>query len=101
VKRFPGTVTLSDPLTFPQVFAVQDAIAATEELGAVTVQRYNHAILPGIFECVEEWALEGFPDNPTVDTFPATPSKASAELIGWLIREVVDLFEDSEPDPNA
>jgi len=101
VKRWPGTVTLSDPLTFPQVIAFQDAIDAASELGSsVTVSKYNQALLPGILECVEAWDLGNFPDPVGEDNFPATPRTASASLIGWLVTEIVVLFGESEPDPN-
>ena len=102
VKRFPGTVTLSDPLTFPQVFAIQDALEAAGELGdEIQVLRYNHAILPGVIECVEKWELEGVPNPPDADNFPATPAEASARLVAWLVGEISDLFNEAEPDPEA
>jgi hypothetical protein len=102
VKRFPGEVTLSDPLTFPQVFAIQDALAEAGELGPDSnVMRYNRAILPGVLECVEKWGLKNFPKDPTPDTFPATPSLASANLVAWLISEISELFNEAEPDPEA
>jgi hypothetical protein len=101
VKRWPGTVTLSDPLTFPQVIAFQDAIDVADELGSsATVSKYNQALLPGVLECVEAWELENFPSPVGMDNFPATPRKASSDLIGWLVTELVKLFTDSEPDPN-
>ena len=101
VKRWPGTVTLSDPLTFPQALAVEDALEAAKELGEEASQRrQNYTVLPGLLGCVEKWDLDGFVENPTADTFPSTPAIASAELIGWLIEEVISLYYEAEPDPN-
>ncbi len=101
VDKWPGTVTLSDPLTFPQALAVEDALAAAKELGEEASQRrQNYTVLPGLLGCVEEWDLENFPKNPTADTFPSTPAKPNAEIIGWLIDEIIGLYYEAEPDPN-
>lgn len=101
VDRWPGTVTLSDPLTFPQSLAVEDALAAAQELGEEASQRrQNYTVLPGLLGCVEKWDLDGFPEKPTADTFPSTPALAAAELIAWLIEEIISLYYEAEPDPN-
>ena len=104
VDHFAGEVTLSDPLTFPQVFAIEDVLNASKELGEdTTVARYHHSVLPGILVCVEKWDLKGggFPKDPTVDTFPATPREESSELIAWLMNEIVELYAKADPDPEA
>jgi len=102
VERFPGTVTLSDPLTFPQALAMEDALEAAKELGETSVRRQNYTVLPGLIACVEEWNIdaEGFPANPTADTFPSTPATPAAQLIAWLIEEIILLYYEAEPDPN-
>jgi len=103
VKRWPGTVTLSDPLTFPQALAVEDALDAAKELGEEASQRrQNYTILPGLLACVEEWHIEGkgFPKSPSAETFPSTPATPVAELIAWLIEEIIGLYYEAEPDPN-
>ena len=101
VKRFPGTVTLADPLTFPQSFAIEDAILAVKELGEKsTLLRYNAAWLAGILPCVEKWAIEGIPSSPTLDTFPTTPRTSSAKLIAWLVDEVMELYKEGDEVPN-
>ena len=100
VDRWPGKVTLSDPLTFPQSLAVEDALDAAQELGEATQRRQNYTVLPGLLGCVEEWNLDGFVENPTADTFPSTPAIPSAELIGWLIDEIIGLYHEAKPDPN-
>ena len=77
VKRFPGTVTLSDPLTFPQSLAVEDALDAAQELGEVSVRRQNYTVLPGLMECVEEWDIEGkgFPQNRMRESVASTTKR--------------------------
>lgn len=100
VGRFPGAVTLSDPLTFPQKFAIEDANTVAVGLGETTQSRLNYALLPGICACVEKWDLEGFAEGFTPDTFPATPPVASAELVSWLLEEITLLYTEAEAVPN-
>lgn len=98
VKRYPGTVTISDPLTFPQAVAFENAIGSTREGQGLT--EANHLCVPGILKCAEEWRLANFPEQPTADTWPATPRKSSAELIAWLVEEITEVYKEAEPDPN-
>jgi hypothetical protein len=99
VKRFPGTVTLADPLTYPQAIAWGEALdAARQEQSRA---RINYALLPGILACVEEWRLGNIPANPTPETFPSTPLISSAQLLSWLIEEISKLFAEAEDIPNA
>lgn len=100
IKRFPGTVTLSDPLTFPQAIAWEKAIHAARECD--TMLTVNAALLPGVLACVQEWDIKGLENPPQADTFPASPGKATAELVAWLVGEVSRLFDDAEGgDPLA
>ncbi len=99
VKRFPGTVTLADPLTYPQVIAWGEALDAARQ--EQTRPRINYALLPGVFGCVEKWALDGVPELPTPETFPSTPLVSSAQLLSWLVGEISKLFEEAEEIPNA
>ncbi len=106
VDKFPGTVTLSDPLTFPQFLAVQDAVLGVQALrdepdgGALTQEKINFMYLPGLIGCVEEWRLENFPEAVTEETFPVTPGLASNELITWLLSEILALYSEAEEVPN-
>lgn len=105
VKRFPGTVTLADPLTFPQFDAWSSAIEAAVEYvsthnGTAKQAGYDALLLPGICACIERHELaELGPLTP--DTFPATPRKSSALLIAWLVREIGQLAAEAEDIPNA
>ena len=100
VKRFTGYVILSDPLSFPQVVAYQDALIAAQELGETTWSKIRHAVLPGILACVQEWGLEGVPEAPGVDTFPATPLQSAGKLVEWLQNEITALLQEEETVPN-
>lgn len=103
VKRFPGTVVLSDPLTFPQSFAFEDALTAVDAVrdeGSPSKIRY--ALLPGVLACVEEWHLNsGFPERPVLDSFPSTPRQSVALLIDWLVGEITALYKEADEIPLA
>lgn len=105
VKRWPGTVVLSDPLTFPQFEAWAHAIEAAqayvlEHNNLAKQSAYDALLLPGLCACVVESKLSGL-DRLTPDSFPATPRKSSAELIAWLTREINALMAEAEEIPNA
>lgn len=100
VKRYPGTVVLSDPLTFPQAFAFEDALGAVSEAReSGNMGRIRYALLPGILACVEEWHLSGFPERPALDNFPSTPRVSIASLIDWLVEELTALYREADDVP--
>ena len=102
VKRYPGTVVLSDPLTFPQAFAFEDALAAVVEAReSGSMGRIRFALLPGILACVEEWHLSGFPEKPALDNFPSTPRQSIASVIDWLVEEITALYREADEVPLA
>lgn len=102
IKRYPGTVVLADPLTFPQSFAFEDALAEVERLkDAGSLSRLRYALLPGLLACVEEWHLASFPERPALDNFPSTPRLPVTQLIDWLVGEVSALYRESEEVPLA
>lgn len=100
VKKFKGSVTLSEPLSFPQVIAFQDAIEAASKLENITWQRLRFTLLPGILACVEKVEISGIDEAPTVDSFPATPLKECGELVDWLREEITSLLTDEEESPK-
>ena len=95
-----------DPLTYPQLFAYQDAIEEVQALYAKhkkmkpkslpILARVNFLLLPGIIPCVKEWKLKNVPKNPTPDTFPATPNQAAGELLNWLREEMTSIASGVE-----
>jgi hypothetical protein len=110
-KKWPGTVTLQEPLTFPGYLAWKNALDAADEarqdqkgpmtLGeAAIVPEVTSALLPGLCACVEKWELEGL-GQLTPDSFPATPRMASARLLLWLMGEIMRLVTEEEEVPNA
>jgi hypothetical protein len=102
VKKFPGSVTMPDYLSYPQVLAFRRAVKEAKELGDdVPLFEYNHALLPGIIPCVEKWEIPSLPQSITADSFPVAPSQASQRFTAWLIRLVTELMNEAEDIPNA
>ena len=99
IKKFPGSVTLYEPLTFPMVKTFEDAIQKMQELEGVRQLDNDEVLIPAICSCVEEWNLEGLGDL-TPETFPGSPRIASARLVAWLIGEIIEMYSESEEDPN-
>ena len=102
VKKWPGSVTISDPLNISQAMAFEEAINGAKDSGNpnFTSAAYCHVLLPGIFACVEKWELDGL-EGVTPDTFPGTPKIASASLIAWLTTEISKLYREADEIPNA
>lgn len=117
IKRFAGTVTLADPLTYPQLIAWEDCIDrarahepepdaqdSEKSLRYVDIARrprLSQIMLPGIIACVEKWELAGFPENVTEETFPSTPRISAGLLLVWLIDEINKLYDETGEIPNA
>jgi len=101
VKRWTGTVTISDPLNYPQALDIEAAISqATALPDGATRRQYNFTLLPAVLGCVERWDLQGLPAQVGVDSFPATPPTSSARLLAWLINEVIALYREADENPN-
>jgi hypothetical protein len=98
VKKWPGTVIISDPLSYPQLLRFREALGAVG--GNDDWMAVNYAVLPGVMACIEEYHLQGFPEQVTAENWPATPPVSSAKLIAWLIGEINALMAEAEPDPN-
>ena len=99
--KWPGTVTLYDPMTMQQEAAWERAMAnfrtaIDEGLG---ISSFNLAALPGILECVSEWKLKGFPERVTIENFPAHPRNERASLISFLVTSIAEIYKSSD-DPN-
>ena len=100
VKRYPGSVVLHDPLTYPQLIAFQNAITEAQAVGETTWVKLRQALLPGILACVESWNIEGVPEEPNMDNFPATPIVSAGNLVNWLQESITALLVEAETIPN-
>jgi len=120
VKKWPGSVTIADPLTVKQAMDIEESLDnanalipeksgdTEEEMKAwknkvaevVNSARYLYTLLPGLCGCVEKWELAGL-GNVTPDNFPGSPKVSRALLFSWLMDEVVKLYREAEEIPNA
>lgn len=104
VSRFPGSVTLADPLTLPQVIALEDAFdqqEAQQQAGQRYRSRLFQPYVPVICSVVVEWNLENFPKTVTPETFPSSPRGATADLIEWLALEIANQYSGETQVPLA
>ncbi len=101
VARYPGTVTISDPMTAPQCFAFEDARDEAREKTAggdlknrKNYRVYQAALLPAVTACVERCDLtaNGQPVTLTPETFPASPVADGMELFTWLHNAVMAVY---------
>ena len=98
VKEFPGTVKLPDRLTMPQALVFEQSIADAQSLGENATQtKFDNVMLTAICQIVEKFELDGFGDL-SLETFPATPRKDSAELIAWIYGEILKLYNPDVPN---
>ena len=119
VKKWPGSVTISDPLNISQAMAFEEAINGLQEFRATLPKyevtdkngnkksvvdtlsaKYRSLLIPGICACVEKWELDGL-RVVTPDNFPATPKLSSARLALWLSDEITNLYREADEIPNA
>lgn len=113
VEAFPGYVLLRYPITFPLYAVWEDALSDRklddkgEPVREVKYGRVGLRYVPAFIELVEEWHIEGIPERPTIDTFPAAPPATVGALVGWLIGEInaaifgnnKDAEDDQADDP--
>jgi len=106
VERWAGSVTFCDPLTAPQVFAIEDALDETAEVDPSSFlalsakegvelswpSRRTYAYLPALIACIEKFELENFPEDVTQDTWPLSPRNDATILVTNLFSELIAIY---------
>jgi hypothetical protein len=102
-KRWPGSVTVFDQLTLPQVELIERALEPVEPGpdGRIFLTAKDKKIIPALLVCVEKWDLANFPTPPTLDAWPMTPRKESHALIDQLWRALMDVYTGEQEVPNG
>ena len=108
IKRWPGTVTIADPMTMPQVLAVEKALIDSRDFieerkdgktylkaktmpGSIDAPR-----LEAVIACVESWDLKDFQSDP----IQCTPRDDSRDLISLLFSEILNIYNGEIEIPN-
>ena len=93
-----GEIEFKDPMTIDLVLGWEKAIASIQNL--TTQSEVDAALLPAILACVKSTDIEGLAGRLSVESFPATPRKQSAQLIAWMVRQISGIYA-GEQVPNA
>ena len=78
----------------------EHADECSEYRPAKTGTEADSTLLPIVLKCVDEWQLDNFPDNPSVENFPGTPRLAAASLIDWLVTGVTSIYAGDALTPD-
>ena len=101
-KRWPGSVTIADPLTIPQAQLIEAGLKQpTQEGEKVWFTTLDVMKLPAVIGCVEKWELENFPPAVGAENFPASPRKDSHLLIDWIFGELLKIYSGEAIVPNG
>lgn len=103
VKRWSGTVTISDPMTLPQAEAFEAGLILPDKIdenGKIFLTALDKPQVPAILACVEKWELADFPNPVAVENFPFSPRKDSHDLIEWMFSEIRKIYLGESDVPN-
>lgn len=102
-KLWQGSVTIADPLTMPQVLEIEKVLEAAGEIGEgrVRLSVLDNILIPAILACVEKWELSNFPEQVSYETFPASPRRASSDLLRQIWDEVYKVYLGEIDIPNG
>ncbi len=99
---YPGSISLPDALTFPQVLAFEAALVATrgkaDALSCVTSI--------GAVNSIVEWHIDGLPDQPTAENIFIKDGvnrdyKIAGDFYKWVLNECAKLFLAEKTVPKA
>ena len=106
ITRWGGSVTIADPLTISQAKLIEAGMGKVPpelvgENGKYWLSVEDDMKLPALFGCVEKWELDNFPQNVTLDNFPASPRGDSHKLIDSIFAELMIVYFGEALVPNA
>ena len=102
IGKWVGSVEIADPLTIPQAQLIEQGMKPIDggEDGKVFLSQIDANQLPAVIACVEKWDVTNIPENATLDNFPASPRKASHDLVDHIWREVLKVYLGEATIPN-
>lgn len=93
IKRFPGTVTLPDPMSWDQLSRWGDFVVGLGKNSFANLLT-EAEFIPAFVEKID---IENFPQHPTVD--PPKHLKDFASLMSWIMNEVLIVINGDEITP--
>lgn len=100
-KRWPGSVTLYDPLTLPQVEAIETALAENRGREETSIPaKFDRSYIPAFIACVEVWNIQDFPNPPALETWPLSPRRDASVISSWLLTEILRIYNGEMDIPN-
>jgi len=97
VKKFSGSITIKDPLPYPDFIAWEKGFIAEEDRADKTNGEKESSMWSGVLAVVEKWELQNFdPEN-----IPATPRLAVINLLTWIVKEVGLIINEVEDIPKG
>lgn len=100
--KWEGTVEIADPLNIQQATLISDSLELPQKNkdGTYYVVALDAGKLPAILGCVTKWNLKDFPESVTMETFPASPRKASHALVDLIHAELLKVYMGEAEVPN-
>lgn len=103
LEKWKGHIVIYDPMPMIRLATFEEAI--TEAMGIdpkLGKAKAYVALIPALLACVKEWHIDGFPNDLTIDNFPAAGqgmSKADiAALVNWVANRIINLIRGADPN---
>lgn len=94
VEKFPGTVTLYDPVPFPAFVAWQKALRKSKEIDNAADAEAQMYMFEGVAAMVEKCDLKGFDISAPI----ANPMNDVLKLLAWLVTEIGNVLNSDDPN---
>lgn len=106
IPAFEGTIQLPARLTILQCSEIDKAFGNPNDLLSdnkserVWYSVSDMRVIPALLACVEKWNIKDFPENLSLENFPATPRAESHKFISWVWSELKDIYFGERNIPN-
>jgi hypothetical protein len=95
--EYPGSITIPDGLTFPQLVDFSEALAATR--GATDPK--NCILSIAAINSIVTWEITNLPDKPKAkDIFVGHLAENAGAFYRWVLAQVAGLYKNEKTVPN-
>ena len=95
VKRWPGTIVISHPMTLPQVALFQRIMVDAQDMKDTLILEWCAGVWPSMRLLIEEWNIDKLP-FPNDNNFPGHPKNTVEEFFIWLWKELIGAYNEAE-----